>query len=140
MSTQTTVLIPLDQRPLHERVAATVRAEMARYGITQVRMAELLGITQQSISRKRSGKTPYTLNELEIIAPLFGMTPDELLRGSRSPRPVGPDEGLDLRARRDSNPQPSDPKADGSLDEVAAQRAKRERAMPVEPDELEEVA
>lgn len=111
MNTQVSRLVPLEQRPLHERVAAAVRAEMARYGIPQTKVAELLGITQQSVSRKRAGKTPYTLDELELLAPLFGMTPDELLRGARlnrlDPRPDGPGGGARW-APSDSNRQPTD--------------------------------
>ena len=94
MSTQTTQLVPLAERPLHERVAAAVRAEMARYGITQVRLGQVLGITQQSVSRKRSGRTPYTIDELELVAPLFGMTADELLAAARDPRQGDPGGGM----------------------------------------------
>ena len=109
MTTNVTHLVPLAERPLRERVAANVRAELARYGMQQVRVAQALGVTQQAVSQKLSGRRPLTLDDIEVIAALVDMTPDELLRGSRSPRPGGPDEGLALRARRDSNPQPSDP-------------------------------
>jgi len=133
MNTDVTRLVPLGERPLHERVAANIRAEMARHGVTQAHVAALLGITQQSVSAKRGGRTPITLDELEIIAPLFGMTPDELLRGYRNPRPGGPDGGLSVaaeRARRDSNPQPSDPKVGpAGVDELTARRVDRERRL-----------
>lgn len=93
MSTQISTLVPLAERPLHQRVAAVVRGEMARYEITQARLATILGITQQSVSRKRSGQTPYTLDELDVIAPLLATTPDELLRAARDLRPVDPAGG-----------------------------------------------
>ncbi|GEA79965.1 hypothetical protein CUD01_04090 [Cellulomonas uda] len=93
MSTQISTLVPLAERPLHQRVAAVIRGEMARYEITQARVAALLGITQQSVSRKRAGQTPYTLDELEVLAPLFATTPDELLRAARDLRPVDPTAG-----------------------------------------------
>ena len=108
---------------------------MARYGITQTRIAGLLGVTQQTVSAKKGGSTPFTLDELDRIAPMFGMTADELVRGTRNPRQGGPDGGLsadEQRARRDSNPQPSDPKTD----EVAAARERRERRRVSAPVEL----
>lgn len=108
MSMDVHTLVPLAERPLHERVAAVVRGEMARYDVSQARMSLILGITQQSVSRKRSGQTPYTLDELEIIAPLFGQTPDELLRQARELRPVDPDGVAAQWAPRGSNPQPAD--------------------------------
>nr|WP_297429770.1 helix-turn-helix transcriptional regulator [uncultured Actinotalea sp.] len=79
---------PLAGRSLHQRVAAVVRGEMARYQITQARLASALGIAQQSVSRKRSGRTPWTLDELEVIAPLFGSTPEELVRQAGALRRV----------------------------------------------------
>ena len=80
---------------------------MAQYEINQVRLAGALGITQQSVSRKRSGFTPWTLDELEIVAPMFGTTPDQLLRLARELRPVDPDSGA-VWAPSDSNRQPTD--------------------------------
>ena len=105
MSTDVTHLVPLAQRPLHERVAANVRAEMARLSVTQTRMANLLGVTQQTVSAKRSGATPFTLDELELVAPVFGMTVEELIRGARTPQPATADARW---APWDSNPQPTD--------------------------------
>ena len=106
MSTNLTALVPLAQRPLHERVAAVIRAEMARFDITQVRLASALGVKQQTISSKKSGKTPFSLDELEIVAPLFGMTPEDVLRAARELRPVDPD-GAGW-APWGSNPEPAD--------------------------------
>jgi len=104
--TTTTHLVPLTERPLHERVAAVVRAQMAAYGVTQAQLAQRLNITQQSVSPKRSGKTPFTLNELELIAPMFAMEADEILRAARELRPVDPDDPR--WAPWGSNPRPAD--------------------------------
>jgi transcriptional regulator with XRE-family HTH domain len=86
---------------------------MARHELTQRQIAELLGITQQSVSLKRKGTTPFTIDGLALVAPLFGVTPAELLAHGKGPRPGrvnDQDGGLSKgRARRDSNPQPSDP-------------------------------
>lgn len=105
---------------LHAVVAANVRAEMARLGIRQSEVAQALGIGQPSVSAKRQGHTPFTLNELAVIAPMLGMTVGELIDGAvaagvrRSPAGRGADGATGPlsqteRARRDSNPQPSDP-------------------------------
>lgn len=45
-----TPLVPLHERPLGQRVAATIRAELARYDIPQTRVASALGLTQQAVS------------------------------------------------------------------------------------------
>ena len=91
--TNVTPLPTREQARLHQRVAANVRAEMARVGVTQADLAEALHITQQSVSAKRSGKTPFTLNDLETIAPMFGMDVLELISGMRDPRQGGPSGG-----------------------------------------------
>lgn len=109
---EVTLLVPLHQRPLHERVAATVRAETARHGVRQRQMAELLGLTQQSVSGKLKGSTPFTLDELAVVAPLLGKSVTALLAESENgPRPgITQDEDRFSRPRRESNPH-----ATGSL-------------------------
>lgn len=97
-----TPLRPLAQRPLSQRVAATVRAEMARLGVSQHDLANALGVTQQAVSLKIKGSRPMTIDELDIVAPLLGMTVVELLADAKSPRSGGP-----LRPRSDSNGQPT---------------------------------
>src|SRR5699024_1406714 len=69
-------------RSLQQRVADNVRAEMARYGVSAKQLAEALGMSVQSVSVKRRGDVPFSLNDLELIAPLFGMTPGELVDGN----------------------------------------------------------
>lgn len=92
---EVTHLVPLRERPLHERVAATVRAEMARYGVRQREIAIALGLTQQSVSGKLRGSTPFAVDELAVVAPMVGMTVSELIAQGEGPRPgVGQSEGL----------------------------------------------
>ena len=61
---------------------------MATYQVLQADLARALGVTQQTVSEKRNGHTPFTINELEIIAPLFELEADDLLREARNLRPV----------------------------------------------------
>lgn len=114
---EVTHLVPLRERPLHERVAATVRAEMARYGVRQREIAVALGLTQQSVSGKLRGSTPFAVDELAVVAPMVGMTVSELIAQGEGPRPgVSQSEGLRGRPRHDSNVQPTGLTAEGQED------------------------
>lgn len=65
--------------PAHQRVAAEIRAWKGRSGLSQERMAELLGIAQQGVSRRLNGYTPFTIDEIAILAEAFGIRPAVLL-------------------------------------------------------------
>ena len=67
------------------RVAANVRAVAARRQLAQRQIAEALGISQQSVSRRWLGKHPLNVEELHRIADLCGVTPGSLLDGDESP-------------------------------------------------------
>lgn len=54
--------------PLHETVAAEVRAELARRKVSQTQIAMLLGISQAGVSRRLLGQTPMDVNEVAAIA------------------------------------------------------------------------
>ncbi|MGZ0150693.1 helix-turn-helix domain-containing protein [Kribbella sp. WER1] len=73
---------------LVDQVAEEVRAHMARRRVTQVQLAEILGIKQVSVSERLRGKTPFRLEEIGIIATEFGIHPAVLLGGrGDSPSP-----------------------------------------------------
>ena len=82
---------------------------MGRYGVTQVQLAPVLGLTQSALSKRLRCAPAFDMDELDIIADLFGVTVSQLLDGVPPGAPRPPTLNL-LRARRDSNPQPSDPK------------------------------
>lgn len=92
------------KRPLHKTVAANVRAEAARMNVTQAQIAEVIGKTQQVVSSKMRGQTPFQLDELAVVAPLMSMTVAELITGERGQQSAG-DDGW---APWESNPQPAD--------------------------------
>ena len=77
-----------------EIVRDEIKAECGRRGISQRRLSLALGMAQQSISDRWRGRTPWTLDEVERLESVLG-----LARGAL----------LFVCARRDSNPQPSDP-------------------------------
>jgi transcriptional regulator with XRE-family HTH domain len=51
-----------------DRIATLVRAEMKQQGKTQVELADLLGVTQQSVSRRLTGETPFTVYDLTVLS------------------------------------------------------------------------
>ena len=57
-----------------QRVAATVRAEMARRKITQTAAASGLGMSQAALSRRLTGVTPFDVEELSALADLLGVS------------------------------------------------------------------
>lgn len=63
----------------HESIADEVRAELARRKIDQTAVATALGVSQAGASRRLSGVTPFTINELVIIADLLGLPIARLL-------------------------------------------------------------
>jgi transcriptional regulator with XRE-family HTH domain len=70
-----------------------VKAECGRRGISQRRLALALGLSQPSISERWRGRIDWSLDEVERLESVLGLTRGALLFRC---------------ARRDSNPQPSD--------------------------------
>lgn len=48
-----------------------LHAEMAKYGITQKELANMLGITEVSAYRKFNGKNDWTIKEVDKICEIF---------------------------------------------------------------------
>jgi len=44
-----------------------LKAEMARHGLTNKNLAEILGVTEKTIRGKMCGKTGFTLKEMRLI-------------------------------------------------------------------------
>lgn len=51
-----------------ERTGANVRAEMARRGLSQIELAQQLGMSQSMLSYRLSGKTVFNIDELTRVA------------------------------------------------------------------------
>jgi transcriptional regulator with XRE-family HTH domain len=69
---------------LTQRVAAEVRAEVARQNVTQFELARILEIAQPSVSRRLNGKHPFDTDELDKLAAAFGVPVDRFLRAPLS--------------------------------------------------------
>jgi transcriptional regulator with XRE-family HTH domain len=67
------------------QTGANVRAEMARRGVSQVKMAAALGLSQPSVSARLRGVTPFDVDELHAVAdfldvPVAALLPSEVAR------------------------------------------------------------
>ena len=69
--------MPLSQTS--QRVAAAVRAEMARLGWSQNSLASEIGRDQHYISRRVSGKVAFDTEDLALIATALGVPLSTLL-------------------------------------------------------------
>jgi transcriptional regulator with XRE-family HTH domain len=58
---------------LSQSIATNIKAEMARRDVTQASLAGKLGVSQQFISRRLSGKVPLSVDELGDIAAAIGV-------------------------------------------------------------------
>lgn len=81
-----TTSIPLDPAT---RVAHNVRRVMRRRGITGVEMARRLDMTQSAWSRRETGHTPMTVDELIEVAAELAVDPGLLLRLDSNQEPPG---------------------------------------------------
>lgn len=92
--------MPTEAKQLTTRdiVTATVRAEAARLGYNQVRLGQMLGITQSSVNKRWTGKRPWQLEELDSLATVLGISVADLVTPT----------GRETRLRQDSNLQPRD--------------------------------
>ncbi len=70
--------------PRSEQVAAEVRAELARNRQGAAELARHMDAPKTSIWRKVSGKSAFTLDELDQVASFFGITMTDLIARSES--------------------------------------------------------
>jgi transcriptional regulator with XRE-family HTH domain len=60
-------------------VGDNIRAEMARQRVTQQELGRQLGLTGASVSRRLTGLTPFTIDEISRIAGLLKVTVEDLV-------------------------------------------------------------
>jgi transcriptional regulator with XRE-family HTH domain len=61
------------EQTLAEAIGCGVRAEMARKGLTQRKLAEALGMSQPQITKRIAGRIEFRPSELEKAAELLGI-------------------------------------------------------------------
>lgn len=59
-------------------VSSEIRAAMARNRISGVELAKKAGVSQNYISKRLRDEMPFTLNDVEVIANILGLTFEEL--------------------------------------------------------------
>ncbi len=69
----------MDTPPIASEVLVQVRAEMARQGLTQARLADLLGIPYGTIKARLAGSTSLTIAHLDAIARALGTDASTLM-------------------------------------------------------------
>ena len=79
-------------QPLPAAVAATVREVLKSRGLSQQEAAPIFGLSQQALSDRLRGRTPFTLVDLDRLADHLGITVAELLE---PPASVVDDEAAD---------------------------------------------
>jgi transcriptional regulator with XRE-family HTH domain len=67
-----------------ERVAATVRAELARRRKTQAGLARALGLQRTSIHRRMTGEQAFRVDELHVVADYLGIPVTDLFVDGRT--------------------------------------------------------
>lgn len=65
--------------------AAAIRFEAARRGLSQRQIAAEVGLSRAAVSHRFRGQTPWTLDQVGIIAELFGCDPALLVNEPRKP-------------------------------------------------------
>lgn len=69
----------MEKKTIGEFIAILRKAN----GLTQRQLAEMLGVSDKTVSRWERSETAPDLNLIPVIAEIFGITSDELLRGER---------------------------------------------------------
>lgn len=91
-----------EDETLAQRSGALVRSLCARFGLKQIDVARLLGVSQSQVSQRFRGAFAFTLPELETLAEWFSTSPAYLLGYATEPVPKRP-----ARPKAECEPMPS---------------------------------
>ena len=72
-----------------ETIARNLSGELARHRKTQAALAKELGVSEQYISKRLQGEGPFTTEQLEKAAGMFGMSLYQLMI-----KPLQPIDGI----------------------------------------------
>lgn len=98
------------KRPLTDSelvVNRNIQALAGICGLSGTALARIIRIAQPGVSARTRAEVPWTVREIGVLAEVFGVEPWELMRPDMTITPEMISHGVDMRARRDSNPQPS---------------------------------
>lgn len=71
-----------------------LRMEFARIDVSESEAARQAGMTQDKMSRRMTGKTPFDVNDIDRIASALSLSFDFIMTGIRA-LPGGPNGGID---------------------------------------------
>ena len=86
---------------LQDQVSDNVRVLAAARGTSPAAVAEGVGRSRQWLQNKLAGRSGWSVDDVELIGAQLGVEPGILMTTDWWPEEM-------LRARRDSNPKPSD--------------------------------
>lgn len=92
--------ISQDEKAFFVQLGARIAELRKAAGITQVEMAEILGVSQQTITAYEVGRRRMAISALPILAKLFGVSLDELVGESAKPSKRGPTPKLQQQMER----------------------------------------
>lgn len=107
------------RQSLSETVASNILAEAGRRRMSQSDLGQALGLTRQAVSDRYRGRVPWTLDEVERAAAVFGVPLPYLL-------------SIPWLPRLDSNQQPSDYVSAQVID-LENERLRRQREVAGDP-------
>lgn len=93
---------------LRQRLGANLRAQRARWDLTQDELADLIGVTTRYLAGAERGERNWTLDTLDSVAELLGLDPVALLNGELADTlPPKRDKPADANPTRRKSPATS---------------------------------
>ncbi len=84
------VAISQDERAFFEQLGARIAELRKAQGITQVQLAEWLGVSQQTVNAYEVGRRRMAISALPKLARLLGVSMEELIGEESKPSKRGP--------------------------------------------------
>ena len=73
------MVLHMDTSTASHRVALAVREQLRKSGKTQLDVVDATGIPRTTLNRRMTGNSPFTVNELDLIASFLDVSVSTLL-------------------------------------------------------------
>ncbi len=83
-------LMTKDDEIFFQTLGKRIAQQRKEAGLTQVQLAEMLGISQQHMASFEAGRRKVSASDIPLLAKLFGMTTDQLMGIDQKPAKRGP--------------------------------------------------
>ena len=90
-------------------LGSRIRQQRMQHGWSQEKLAELMGVSRQAVTKWESGRSAPTADKLYDLAQLFGTTVDLLMPQEPSMMPEPPRERVIIRTVYVEKPKPEPP-------------------------------